>query len=242
MKFLMIANSFGVNLQTFAKQIAEANNFDLDIYVLYIGGCSLDNHCRNIDGDVKGYELFVNGSSTGKFISIKDALEMDKWDVISLQQASHMCALVDTYYPYFEKVYNYVRELRPDSKIIFHKTWAYSPINSFKYETVPNFYPPFKFTNAKDMKAGLDFSVNKVCTEFGIDTIIRSGDVVEKATAEIGDCYDSQGFHLNEMGCYLIGCHLVKLFSGKPLTNVYRTPNTGLATCERCVEFVNKNF
>ena len=242
MKFLMIANSFGVNLQLYAKQIAEINGFDLDIYVLYIGGCSLYAHCNNIDNDTKGYELFVNGETTGKMISIKEALQLDEWDVISLQQASHASGILETYYPYFEKVYKYVRELRPNSEIVFHKTWAYSPINSFKYETVKDFYPPFKYTNAKDMKKGIDLCVDKICSEFQISKIIRSGDVVEKATAEIGDCYDSQGFHLNEMGCYLIGCNLVKLFSNKKLENIYKTPNLGLKTCERCVEFINNNF
>ena len=96
MKFLMIANSFGVNLQTFAKQIAEANNFDLDIYVLYIGGCSLETHYNNIKSDAKAYQLFHNGADTGEMISIKSALEMDTWDVVSLQQASMFSAVLES--------------------------------------------------------------------------------------------------------------------------------------------------
>lgn len=242
MKFLMIANSFGVNLQTYAQSIATINNCDLDIYVLYIGGCSLDTHLRNIEGDIKGYELFHNGVSTGEMISIKEALKKDNWDKISLQQASHMCGIIDTYYPYFGKVFEYVKTMCPKAEIIFHQTWAYSSINSYKYETVPSFYNEFKFKNAKEMKDGLDYCYKRVCSEYGIKTIIRSGDVCELAMKEIGDVYDCQGFHMNGLGCYLIGCNLVKTLFKINLEQVFVPENLGRKTCETAVEFINNNF
>jgi len=242
MKFLMIANSFGVNLQTYARDIAKANDCDLDIYVLYIGGCSLDTHLRNIEADAKSYELFNNGVSTGKMISIKDALLMDKWDVISLQQASHMSGQIDSYYPYFEKVYNFVKENAPNSEIVFHQTWAYSSINSYKYETVPCFCQSFTFKNAKQMKKGIDYCYKKVCFEYGIKKIIRSGDVCQLAMKKIGDVYDLQGFHMNGLGCYLIGCNLIVTLFKIKLTNVFVPENLGKKTCENAVKFINTYF
>ena len=67
---LSISNSFGVNLQSYAHQIAEKNGIDLDIYVLYIGGCPLEKHYTNLLTNAKDYELFHNGVSTHEFVSI----------------------------------------------------------------------------------------------------------------------------------------------------------------------------
>lgn len=242
MKLLLIANSFGVNLQTYAKDIAKVNGLELDIYTLYIGGCSLDNHVKNIEENNKAYELFANGSSTHNMVSIKEALEMDKWDIISLQQASHFSGIIDMYYPYFEKVFNFVKSIRPESKIVFHKTWAYSNFNPFKYQEVPNWCPIFKFKNAEEMKKGIDFCTDKIANEFGVDTIIRSGDVVELAMEKLGDCYDEYGFHMNYLGNYLIGLNLVKLLTGKKIETVYQPDNFALSLCEKCISFINENF
>lgn len=210
MKLLLISNSFGVNLQTYAQDIAKFNGYDLEIYTLYICGCSLENHVKNIEGDSKDYELYINGVTTSRFVSINEALKMDKWDVISLQQASHVSGYIDSYYPYFGKVFSFVKTKCPSAKIVFHKTWAYSSINSYKYEQVPTFMPTFTFKNVKEMKKGIDYCTNKIINDFEIWKVIRSGDVIEKAMNKIGDCYDVQGFHMNSIGSYLIGNNLTK--------------------------------
>lgn len=242
MKLLLVSNSFGVNLQTYAKEIAKSNNFDLDIYTLYIGGCSLDIHVKNIEENNKNYELFFNGSSTNKMISIKEALELDNWDIISLQQASHYSGDINTYYPYFEKVFNFIKLNKPESKIVFHKTWSYSGNNPYKFEEVLKWFPDFKFKTAKEMKNGIDFCCGKIAKEFNIDTIIRSGDVVELAMKKIGDCYDSQGFHMNCLGSYLIGLNLIKLLTGNKIMNLYQPNNLSKEICEKCVSFINEYF
>ena len=58
MKLLLISNSFGVNLQIYAKDIAKLNGLDLEIYTLYIGGCPLELHDKNIKQNNNAYELF----------------------------------------------------------------------------------------------------------------------------------------------------------------------------------------
>ena len=70
MKLLLISNSFGVNLQTYAKDIAKVNGLDLEIYTLYIGGCSLELHDKNIKENNKVYELFGD--------SIKDTFAVNR--------------------------------------------------------------------------------------------------------------------------------------------------------------------
>jgi len=238
----MIANSFGVNLQTYASQIAKANDYELDIYVLYIGGCSLSTHSYNISNDKKDYELFVNGANTGKMISIKEALLMDAWDYVSLQQASHESGNIASYYPYFEDVYNFVRKLSPKSEIIWHKTWAYSPLYSYKYDTVCDFCPTFTFKNEDQMKKGIDDCCKQICKEFNIKTVINSGDVVYQAIRDYGDVYDEQGFHMSSIGNYLIGTNLIKILSKKRITNIYVPDGLTKENCEKIVSIINNKF
>ena len=147
MKILLVANSFGVNLQTYAKQIADLNNFALEIYTLYIGGCPLKSHDDNIKENKKDYDLYINGDCVKQNVSINEALLMEKWDYVSLQQASHLSGDISSYYPYFNNVYTYIKNKCPNAKIMWHQTWAYSGKNSYKYNEVKSWCPSFTFKN-----------------------------------------------------------------------------------------------
>ena len=85
-------------------------------------------------------------------------------------------------------------------------------------------------------------SLEKIANEFGIATIIRSGDVIELAMKKLGDCYDEYGFHMNYLGNYLIGLNLVKTLTGKKIDKIYQPDGFGFSLCEKCVSFINKNF
>ena len=239
MKLLLISNSFGVNLQKYAKEIASLNDFDLKIYTLYIGGCPLELHDKNIKQNNNAYELFVDGSSTGKFVSINEALDLEKWDYISLQQASHVSGDISSYYPYFNNVYTYIRNRCPDSKIMWHQTWAYSGKNSYKYQEVHSWLPSFSFKNDEEMKHGIDEALSKIMKDYKIDLVIKSGDVVFNAMKAFDDVYDHEGFHLNDLGCYLIGLNFIKALSGGVINKVYVPSELDLKTCEKAVNFVN---
>ena len=239
MKILLISNSFGVNLQTYAKQIAKANGLDLEIYTLYIGGCSLELHDKNIKENNRAYELFVDGETTSIFMSIDEALRLKDWDYISLQQASHLSGDISSYYPYFNNVYTYVRIKCPFSKIMWHETWAYSGKNPYKYSEVKSWLPTFKFNNDIEMKKGIDLALEKITKEFKIDLVIRSGDVVFNAMKVFDDVYDSEGFHLNKLGCYLIGLNLVKTLINNKISKVFVPSDLDEKTCQKAVDFIN---
>lgn len=239
MKILLISNSFGVNLQIYANDIAKLNGLDLDIYTLFIGGCPLRSHDANIKENKKDYELFINGVRTGRFISINEALLMDNWDYVSLQQASHVSGIVDSYYPYFNNVYTYVRSKCPKAKIMWHQTWAYSGKNPYKYNEVKQWLPAFNFKNDIEMKKGIDKCLKKILEDYKIDLVIRSGDVVFEGMKEFDDLYDSEGFHLNELGCYMIGNNLVKTILNHPLKKVFVPSDIDEKMCKKAVDFVN---
>lgn len=239
MKLLLISNSFGVNLQTYAKDIAKVNNLDLEIYTLFIGGCSLESHDKNIKENNKAYELFVDGKTTSLFISIEEALRLKDWDIISLQQASHLSGDKSSYYPYFNNVYTYVKIKCPFAKIMFHKTWAYSNKNPYKFSEVKTWLPSFKFKNTEEMKDGIDEALSKIMKDYKIDIVVNSGDIVYKAMKVFDNVYDFEGFHLNNLGCYIIGTNLIKILLNKKIENVFVPIDLDKKICEKAVNFIN---
>ena len=125
MNILSIGNSFSQDAQRYLHRIAKADGYDLNTFNLYIGGCPLSAHYRHMLSDERAYTLEMNGASTGFKVSIKEALLNRNWDVVTVQQASHMSTDYETYQPYIEKLVEYIKMCAPKAKIAIHQTWAY---------------------------------------------------------------------------------------------------------------------
>ena len=59
-------------------------------------------------------------------MSIKQALQSDIWDVVTLQQASSLSVDYNTYQPYLNTIADYVHIHAPKAKIMIHQTWHMS--------------------------------------------------------------------------------------------------------------------
>ena len=135
-KVLMIGNSFSICLMNHLPQVAADRGVDLDIASLYIGGCSLKRHWENVQKDgVEGEEEFkpysfwrnIRGKSSQRKINICDALRMEQWDIVTVQQASHESWKPGSYQPYGDLLIAKIRELAPKAKIYVQETWSYTP-------------------------------------------------------------------------------------------------------------------
>ena len=132
-KVLMIGNSFSICLLRHLPQVAADRGVELDLASLYIGGCSLKRHWENVekdgDEDFKPYKFGRNrfGKYTQGKINVCDALRLAKWDIVTIQQASHESWRPETYHPYGDKLIAKIRELAPQAKIIVQETWSYTP-------------------------------------------------------------------------------------------------------------------
>ena len=56
-----------------------------------------------------------------------DMLVAEKWDVVTIQQASGKSAFYDMYQPYADNLIAKIRELAPQAEIVIQETWSYSP-------------------------------------------------------------------------------------------------------------------
>ena len=175
MNILAIGNSFSQDATRYLHQIARADGKDLQVTNLYIGGCPLDRHYRNMLADSADYVLQYNGQVTGFFVSIKQALLNREWDVITLQQASPRSPFAESYFPYINALYDYVKKYAPKAKIVIHQTWAYEQ-GCAKLETLG-------FADQKDMFAGIKDAYQQAFDAVGADGMIPSGQLFQDLLA-----------------------------------------------------------
>lgn len=130
MKILSIGNSFSQDAHKWLQKLAEKNGIELKTANLYIGGCSLETHWLNFEQNNEFYDLERNGGEAERKIGISEALKMDDWDIITVQQVSGFSGLEETYEPYISKLVEVVRNAVPNAKLYFHQTWAYETDSS----------------------------------------------------------------------------------------------------------------
>ena len=170
MNVLAIGNSFSEDSARYLHSIAKADNTKLDVVNLFIGGCSLERHYRNMLSEKKVYDLQYNGVSTHFQISLSEALLNRHWDVITLQQVSSSSFNEESYYPYITELAAYVRKFAPTAKIYIHQTWAYEDGSDKLINTA-------KYSKADDMLADIIAAYNKAADSINADGIIRSGEL-----------------------------------------------------------------
>ena len=113
MKILSIGNSFSQDAQRYLHQIARADGVNIEAVNLYIPGCLLSHHYRNMLSEEEAYKIEINGMHSGFDVSMKEALLNRDWDVVTIQQGSLKSACYEAYQPYLNKLVEYVRECVP---------------------------------------------------------------------------------------------------------------------------------
>lgn len=199
MNILSIGNSFSCDAHRYLHKIAKADGVELNTFNLYIGGCSLDRHYRNMLSDNKSYVLEMNGKSTGFFVSLKEALLNREWDIITIQQVSSKASNYETYQPYINKLIEYVRMCSPKAKIGIHQTWAYEK-NSQRLNVELGYdYPEQMFVDVKS-------AIKQASKDINADFIIPSGEVFNEMTKQGIENIHRDTFHASlGKGRYALG-------------------------------------
>lgn len=127
LKILAIGNSFSQDAARYLHRMAQSAEKDLSIVNLYIGGCSLERHWRNVETDAEAYDHEVNGAAADRRCSVSQILLEDNWDIVTMQQVSHQSGIASSYEPYLRKLSEFVHGLCPNAAQWIHQTWAYDP-------------------------------------------------------------------------------------------------------------------
>lgn len=236
MKILAIGNSFSTDATRYLHDIAVAGGDDLDVINLFIGGCSLERHYRNMLGDKREYGLECNGHRTGFFVTMQEALLNREWDVITLQQASHFSAKQETYTPYLTELAAYVRRCQPHARLVIHETWAYEAES-------PRLFNMACYQTPEEMLADVKKAYRVAADLIHADGIIPSGELLMELLARGIPKVHRDTFHASlGVGRYALGLLWYRCLCGKAVTdnpyNVFDVPvsEEEIAIVKSCVD------
>lgn len=210
MKVLCIGNSFSQDAASYLSRAAENQGIDIHVENLYIGGCSLERHYNNMISGEKAYELEINGESTHVNIALGEALGKDKWDIVTVQQASHFSAFYSTYQPYASELVKFIHGKQPEAKVFIHQTWAYEEGSQRLADN--------GFALRKDMFAEIRKNYSLAAKECAVDGLIPSGQVFESMAAKGIKCHRDT-FHASlGAGRYALALTWIKALTGTDIS------------------------
>ena len=209
MRILTIGNSFSEDATRYLAQIARTEGENFEVVNLMIGGCSLERHYRNMLDDKKDYFLMFNGVNTWFFMTLREALMSREWDVITIQQVSHLSFKKETYYPYITKLVDYIRSCQPKAKLYFQETWAYEDGSDRLLHMAG-------YNTHKAMLSDIQKTYKEVADAEKIDGIIPSGTLfgmmLDKGIKQI----HRDTFHASlGLGRYALGLLWFRMLTGK---------------------------
>lgn len=212
MRVLSIGNSFSQDATRYLHRIAAADKVDMETVNLYIPGCPLERHYRNMLSGERVYDLHYNGQVTGFKVSMEEALLSRKWDVITLQQQSVSSPHWDTFEPYATALYDYVKECSPKAKVYLHQTWA--------LETGSDRMKATGFENYDQMFAHIEANYKRCHALLENDGIIPSGrllaDILHKGVPSV----HRDGLHVTlGLGRYALGLLWYHVLTGNQVTD-----------------------
>lgn len=205
---LAIGNSFSQDATRYLRKIAQAAGEDMKVVNLYIGGCPLWRHYKNICSDAPAYSLEIDGESTGFEVSIRQALLTREWDFVTMQQVSHLSPDYESYQPYLDALSDYVMTYAPKAKQVIHQTWAYENGSKRLCEELGYQTDAEMFENVRNSYA-------QAADDISADLIIPSGEAMLLA-AKQGYSMHRDTFHASlGIGRYLLGAVWFEALTGK---------------------------
>ncbi|MBT7256598.1 MAG: DUF4886 domain-containing protein, partial [Planctomycetaceae bacterium] len=174
LKILGIGNSFLKNATNMLPGIVKDSGHELILGVAAPGGCTIQRHydaallgeANPEDPKAKLYDY------NNQKMTLKEMLTAEKWDYVTIQQSSPNSFKIDTYRPYAQNLYDYIKKYTPEAEVVFHQTWAWRPDhNRMNMDKNP---PGFMYQE-------LTRNYNTIAKEVGIKKIIPVGNAFQLA-------------------------------------------------------------
>ena len=234
-RILAIGNSFSQDaVEQYLHELAEAEGISTIIGNMFIGGCSLERHVKNVRDNAPAYayrKIGTDGKKREKGkMSLETVLADEDWDYVSLQQASPFSGMYETYEASLPELIEYVKARLPKkTKLMLHQTWAYA--STSRHSGFKNYN-----CNQLTMYQAIADAVKKAAKANKIKIVIPSGTAIQNArTSFIGDHLNRDGYHLDvKIGRYTAACTwFERIFKHNVVGNPY-TPE-GLDEARKAV-------
>lgn len=226
-KILAIGNSFSVDaVEQYLYELAQADGQQVIIGNMHIGGCSLEKHLKNAEGNKAAYKyrkIGLDGIKVEtKDFALEQALADEQWDYVSVQQQSGNSGIYETWEASLPQLLEYLKARLPKkTKLMIHQTWAYATTSTHRQFVNYNKDQMVMYNSIVD-------AVNRAARLTGIKIIIPCGTAVQNArTTILKDKMTRDGFHLHKVyGRYTAACTWYeKIFKKNVIGNTYKPKN-----------------
>ena len=217
LSILFLANSFADDTIEYMPRIAKEFGYDLDVFNLFIGGCSIETHIDNLINHKPLYELRTFNKDKDIWeatcnVASNDFIISRRWDYIVLQQNSYMSGLPNGM-DNVNKLIDLIKKIiNKDVKFVWNMTWAYP-----KYSDLDVFEAEYNSDQEKMFNCILDNVNNHIKTNPTFVKIIPNGIALQEARKCVDEhLLHRDGFHLS----YQPGRYLAGLTACKALLNI----------------------
>lgn len=212
LRILAIGNSFSDDGMEHLPAILEDMGIEnVELARLYVGGCTLERHYNFYNNEEAAYLFYHSKAGENKWVKADEkvtmqyALAMGEWDIITLQQASGVSGLYNSYVPYLEQLITIVSKAQPQAELVWHMTWSYSTDSN--HGEFPNYdRDQMKMYNA------ITECVHRLLKDYkAIDKIIPSGTAIQSLRqSEVNNSpkdFTRDGYHMDfGAGRYALAC------------------------------------
>ena len=183
-RLLAVGNSFSGNATRFLGDLvaASAGGNQLTFGHASIGGCPLEKHVRLAEAFEKDKHDPLGRPYAGKS-SLREMLQRQKWDYVTIQQASIKSIELESYRPWARKLHDYIKQYAPQAEVLVHQTWAYRDDDRL--------FQSGKFS-AGEMYRGLRDAYATIAKELGC-RVIPVGEAFHQVCRDPGWRFDARG-------------------------------------------------
>lgn len=208
MRILVISNRFCIDATHYLHQIGKAAGRLVDVITISNGNSSLECHYRSMLNGKENYDLICNGTRTGFCVSLEQALLSNQFDVVTLQQTNANSPDADSYQPYAQELYDFIKQCQPTAKVLMHQNWAYAD-GSDKLTAVG-------YDSAKAMLADIQNAYAQCSEDLGADGIIPCGEMMMQLLDRGVESVHKDGQYASPaLGRYALGLLWFRMLTGE---------------------------
>ncbi len=217
-RILSFGNSFSDDAHRWLHSIACTAGVEIETHDYVIGGCPLELHAQNLRSGEARYLYQKNGiyapDAQEALRTFQQGLQDGRWDIITIQQVSHLAGQPESYQPHLDELLTAIRAAQPQAKLYFQQTWEYEYCSD---------HPGFSFYGGSC--DAMHTAVRDTCRRFAAESglkLIPTGEAIH-AAKRLPD-FDSErgglslyrdGFHMGWVyGRYLASCVWLQTLCG----------------------------
>jgi hypothetical protein len=144
-----------------------------------VNGFGLQQHWEKVEAFERDPRTRDGRYETGR--SLREELQAEPWDFVTIQQVSILSHDVSTYRPYAANLRDYIARWSPTAQVLLHQTWAYrSDDPQFLATSTP---APGQPASEQEMYTELTEAYQTIATELGT-RVIPVGDAFFRADTD----------------------------------------------------------